>query len=127
MSIEASEFGSAGETVPEFLTVEVHNHGDRDVVSVQGEIDLQTGPLLRGALRDLVVRGQKHLVVDLDEVTFIDSTGLGILLESRRLVSEAGGSLGIVCHAAGCLRLFEISGLIDVFTFHDSVAEALSA
>lgn len=125
MPINLSKFESAGELAQDFLTVKVHNHGDRDAVAVAGEIDLHTGPYLRRVLSELVARGHNRLVIDLDGVTFLDSTGLGILLEARRLTKAAEGSLGLVCHAPACTRLFEISGLRQVFTFHDSVDEAL--
>jgi anti-sigma B factor antagonist len=126
MSIDTSEFESAG-SMADLLSVATSHQGEHVVVRVEGEIDLATGPTLRAAVLSLLDEGRHRLVVDLDRVTFIDSTGLGILLEGHRLITERGGSLSVVCHTAMCRRLFEISGLDKVLAFHDSVDAALSA
>ena len=78
------------------LTAEVSTHGTRTIVALAGEIDLSNHVALRGALNDLITNGSVDLVLDLTGVTFMDSTGLGALIGTRRRVHAFQGSLAIV-------------------------------
>ena len=96
------------------------------VVTAAGEIDLATSPALRTRLQDAI--GQNRLViVDLSDVTFIDSTGLGVLIGGLRRVNEAAGEMRIVIADPRVLKIFEITGLTGLFSIHSSLAEAASA
>jgi anti-sigma B factor antagonist len=95
--------------------------GDRTVVVVGGEIDVYTAPKLREQLIDLVSSGQYHLVVDMEGVEFLDSTGLGVLVGAHE------GSLRLVCTQERILKIFRITGLTKVFPIHSSVEEAVAA
>jgi anti-sigma B factor antagonist len=64
-------------------------------------------------------------VVDLTDVGFLDSTGLGALVAARTTASEHGASLPLVCTHQRILKLFTITGLDGVFRIHSSVSEAL--
>lgn len=110
----------------ETLTVDVHAEGNRVVVTAEGELDLATAPMLSEAVRN-VLDGARHIVIDLDRVTFMDSTGLSVLVSTRRKITSQGGSLALVCHDARCLRVLELTGLSRVFTFYASVAAATAA
>jgi len=94
------------------------------VVDVAGEIDVYTSPKLRERLVGLVNEGATRLVVNLDEVEFIDSTGLGVLVGVLKRIRARGGSLSLVCHRDGLLRVFTITGLEKVFAIYPSVEEA---
>jgi anti-sigma B factor antagonist len=109
------------------LTSDVSTHGARTIVSLAGEIDLSNHVALRATLNDLVVGGAVDLVLDLSDVTFMDSTGLGALIGTRRRVHAFGGSLAIVLTNAAIRRVFEITGLDKVFDLHESRAAALGA
>jgi len=98
------------------------------LVEVAGEIDVATTPRLRSTLHDLADdEGVRFIVVDLDGVEFIDSSGLGVLIGcSRRLRSRGEGrGVKLVCSRANLLRVFEITGLDDVFPLYASVPDAL--
>jgi anti-anti-sigma factor len=71
-----------------------------EVIDVQGEIDIYTAPRLRELLIDLVSQGSYQLVVNLDKVGFLDSTGLGVLVGGLKRVRAHDGSLDLVCNAA---------------------------
>lgn len=116
-----------GSDEPEGLSVDVDSDDDVDVVTVAGELDLATGPHLREVLRGLLAMSRNQLVVDLDRVTFIDSTGLGVLIAVHRRVLAAAGSLALVCNSPRCMRLMEITGMTRVFTFHDTAKDAVEA
>jgi anti-sigma B factor antagonist len=109
------------------LSVSIRSEGDRTVVAVSGEIDVYTAPKLREHLIDLVAGGQYHLIVDLEAVDFLDSTGLGVLVGGLKRVRTHEGSLDLVCSQDRILKIFRITGLTKVFAIHASIDEALAA
>jgi anti-sigma B factor antagonist len=109
------------------LTLATRDEGDRTVVEVGGEIDVYTAPKLREQLVDLVNAGRYHLVVDMEKVEFLDSTGLGVLVGGLKRVRAHDGSLRLVCTQERILKIFRITGLTKVFPIHDSVSEAVDA
>ncbi len=118
---------SLEEHVDPDLSVAIRSEGDRTVVAVSGEIDVYTAPKLREHLIDLVSGGHYQLVVDLEGVDFLDSTGLGVLVGGLKRVRAHDGSLHLVCSQDRILKIFRITGLTKVFPIHASVTEALSA
>lgn len=99
--------------------------GDDTVVWVVGEVDAYTAPRLREYLGQLVESGQNRLILDIDEVDFLDSTGLGVLVGALRRVRCHAGSLQLVCSQDRLLKLFRITGLIKVFTIHEALSAAV--
>jgi anti-sigma B factor antagonist len=97
------------------------------VVAVGGEIDVYSAPKLRERLIALVDSGSYHLIVDMEAVEFLDSTGLGVLVGGLKRVRTHDGSIDLVCTQGRILRIFRITGLSKVFNIYDSVAEALAA
>ncbi|MDP9443819.1 MAG: anti-sigma factor antagonist [Actinomycetota bacterium] len=108
------------------LSLDTREQGDRTIVEVGGEIDVYTAPKLRERLVDLVNAGNYHLIVDMEQVEFLDSTGLGVLVGGLKRVRTHDGSLQLVCTQERLLKIFRITGLTKVFTIHDSVDAALS-
>jgi anti-anti-sigma factor len=98
------------------LTVLTERRGDRVSVAVAGELDLATvGRLEEAVAGELAAGAVAELVVDLAEVTFLDSTGLGALLRIRQATQHAGGRLTISRAAAGPARVIGIAGLSGTF------------
>jgi anti-sigma B factor antagonist len=97
------------------------------VVAVAGEIHVSSAPELRRALQGTIDAGRVAMVLDLTAVEFIDSTGLGVLLDAQRRVTRADGRLAVVCTNPTVMRLFEITRLDETFAFHHTVASALTA
>jgi anti-sigma B factor antagonist len=95
------------------------------VVTVTGEIDVYSAPALREKLVALIERGQVFLIVDLERVRFLDSTGLGVLIGGLRRVRARDGFLDLVCTQPRMLRIFQITGLTKIFTIFNSVEDAL--
>jgi anti-sigma B factor antagonist len=98
-----------------------------EVIDVQGEIDMYTAPRLRELLIDLVSRGSYQLVVNLDKVGFLDSTGLGVLVGGLRRVRAHDGSLDLACTQRRILKIFRITGLTEVFGIYETVDQAIAA
>ncbi len=109
------------------LTVTSRQEGARTVISVSGEIDVYTAPSLRERLNELVASGHYDLVVDMEGVEFLDSTGLGVLVGGLKRVRAHEGSLRLVCTQERILKIFRITGLTKVFPIHSSVEEAVAA
>jgi anti-sigma B factor antagonist len=96
------------------------------VLAVQGEVDVYTAPQLREKLIQLVDEGERKLIVDLEGVEFLDSTGLGVLVGGLKRVRSNDGDLALICTQRRILKVLEITGLTKVFGIHDSVDAAVS-
>ena len=104
-----------------------HAEDGFEVIDVQGEIDMYTAPRLRELLIDLVTKGSYQLVVNLDKVGFLDSTGLGVLVGGLKRVRAHDGSLDLVCTQQRILKIFRITGLTEVFGIYETVDQAIAA
>ena len=98
-----------------------------EIVDVEGEIDVYTAPRLRELLIELVNKKNYQLVVNMEKVEFLDSTGLGVLVGGLKRVRAHEGSLRLVCNQERILKIFRITGLTKVFPIHTSVDEAVAA
>ena len=88
---------------------------------LRGEIDVHTAPVLRDRLSEVVKQGEERIAVHLDEVTFMDSTGLGVLVGAHKAQRARGGVFELVCSEPRMLRLIELTGLDRVFTIHEGL------
>src|SRR5487761_1273951 len=110
------------------LTLDVHSEGAGfTVIAVSGEIDVYTAPKLREKLISLVEVGSYQLIVDMEGVEFLDSTGLGVLVGGLKRVRAHDGGIDLVCTQGRILRIFRITGLSKVFNIFDTVEEALAS
>ncbi|MFC7326205.1 STAS domain-containing protein [Marinactinospora rubrisoli] len=107
------------------LKLDHYSEDDTEIVVVEGEIDVYTAPRLRELLIDLVNKGNFHLVVNMEKVEFLDSTGLGVLVGGLKRVRAHDGTLDLVCTQERILKIFRITGLTKVFGIYDSVQEAI--
>jgi anti-sigma B factor antagonist len=97
------------------------------VVAVTGYVDFDAGPALKESLVACIDAGSSHLVVDLAEAGFIDSTAIGILVGALKRLEESGGSLVVVCTNENVQSIFELVGLDEVINLHRSRDDAISA
>lgn len=106
------------------LDVRTETVGGDCVVTVTGEVDVYTSPSLKERLVEAADEGCTKIIVSLDGVGFIDSSGLGVLVGLLRRVKERGGKLVLVCSREQILKIFRITGLDKVFPIVGSVDEA---
>ena len=106
------------------LGLDVTEHNGHTVLAVQGEVDVYTAPRLRERLVELVTEGKRKIVVDLEGVDFLDSTGLGVLVGGLKRLRSNDGEMSLVSTQSRILKVFEITGLTKVFSIHDSVEAA---
>lgn len=109
------------------LVVQSRDEGVWTVIDVEGEVDMFTAPKLRERIVQTVDAGRHRIVVDLEGVSFIDSTGLGTLVGGLKRVKEHQGILALVCTSRPVLRVLDITGLDNVFPTFSSVDEALAS
>jgi len=109
--------------------VQVEDAGeDLAILVVGGEVDFEVSPQLKARMMRAIKGGRRRLVLDLSDVTFIDSTAIGVIAGAVEKLDEAGGgSLAIVCTHEKVMQIFEITGLDSVITVHPSREEALAA
>lgn len=107
-----------------FAVTEV-DHDGTPVLSVEGEVDVSTAPELRERLLALAERGKTVAVVDLSAVSFVDSTALGVLVSGVKRMRNAGGDLRLVVTQPRIAKVFEITGLTDVFRIFPTAEEAV--
>jgi anti-sigma B factor antagonist len=90
--------------------------GEADaVVRLIGELDMASAPALGTELAGLAARGVRTVIVDLDQLDFIDSSGLSVLIAGLKRLREGGGTLTIRSPSARAKRVFEIAGLSQLF------------
>jgi anti-sigma B factor antagonist len=111
----------------ETLTIDVTTVADDRIqlFGLGGTLDIATSPTLRAALLEAADRANHEIVVDLTQLEFLDSTGLGALIGAHKRAAEHGGSVRLVAHEGQILRLLRITGLLDVFSVYPSVEAAL--
>ena len=102
------------------------SHPPYTVLAVKGEVDVYTAPRLREKLVELVSQDKLQVIVDLEGVDFLDSTGLGVLVGGLKRLRSHDGDLGLVCSQPRVLKVFEITGLTKVFEIHDSLDAAVA-
>ena len=103
--------------------------GEWAVLALNGEVDLATAPAVRECLNELAGGGARHVVVDLRQVSFLDSIGLGVLVAAyRRLrASDPPGSLRLAAANERVVKVFALTGLLGIFPMHALVEQARAA
>jgi anti-sigma B factor antagonist len=100
--------------------------GERALIALAGEVDLYNAPEFKAQLLDAIGGGAKHVVVDLSDVTFLDSTTLGVLVGGIKRVRPDGGTMTLVIDNEQINQIFEITGLNRVFPIFQTRGEALA-
>jgi anti-sigma B factor antagonist len=108
------------------IDLKSENHGEALVFRLRGSLDLATSPTLRAALGEAAEKGTKSIVVDLTQLEFLDSTGLGALIGAHRRAAERGGSVRLIVHDGPIARLLNITGLIRVLAVYHTLDGALN-
>jgi anti-sigma B factor antagonist len=93
------------------LEIEVQNSDQRTLVTLSGELDASTASSLYDTLSELEVADAHNVVIDLAKVTFMDSTGLAVIVTEHKRLQHAKGTLTIFSPPSSVRRLFEITGL----------------
>ena len=106
------------------IEIDVRSQDDYKVLRPEGDLDVYTVGSLRDAIGTMIDDGTPQVVVDLDGVPFMDSSGLGALMGGVRRLREAGGDLAIACTREQHLKLFTITGFGEGVSIAPTVEEA---
>ena len=106
------------------VEIEITNVGEYQVLTPNGDLDVYTVGSLRDAIGTMIDQETPRVVVDLDQVPFMDSSGLGALMGGVRRLREAGGDLAISCTREQHLKLFAITGFGEGVSIAPTVEEA---
>ncbi|MDP9024242.1 MAG: STAS domain-containing protein [Candidatus Eremiobacteraeota bacterium] len=98
-------------------------HGKRTVIVVS----VYTSQRLRDEISDLVERARYLLVINLEHVRYMDSTGLGVLIGGLKRVREFDGTVKLVCTNQNIVKIFNITGLTRIFSIFEDEAAAIEA
>jgi anti-sigma B factor antagonist len=106
------------------VEIEITDAGDYRVIKPDGDLDVYTVGSLRDVIGQMIEDETPRVVVDLDGVPFMDSSGLGALMGGVRRLREAGGDLAIACTREQHLKLFAITGFGEGVSISPTVEEA---
>lgn len=110
------------------LFVDVSHRRNVLIVRLSGELDHHTAAEARKRMEAELSKGiYAHMILNLSELTFMDSSGLGVVLGRYRQISEQGGKLFLCSVHPSIHRLFELSGMFKILSLHDNEHAALSA
>ena len=108
------------------LKITVRNERRIPVIVLTGELDAYTSARFRETMIGLIENGAASLIISMNEVEYIDSSGLGALVGGLKRASERGGKIAIVCNNPQVKKVFEITGLERVFPLYGAEDEAES-
>lgn len=109
------------------LTISVTTEPAHTLIALAGECDLNTGRQLRDVLTSEVSRGAHRIILDLSQLSFMDSTGMQIVLSSRTVLTVRGGTLALVSPQPVVARVLELTGAAELIPVYDSLEEAQTA
>ncbi|MBD1372967.1 anti-sigma F factor antagonist [Hazenella sp. IB182357] len=110
------------------LTVSVRNSRNVLIIGLVGELDHHTATRVRETIdRELVGGGAEHLVINLAQLDFMDSSGLGVLLGRFKKVAQNGGKMSLCRIKPSVYRLMEMSGLFKVMPIYEDEHSAIQA
>jgi anti-anti-sigma factor len=97
------------------------------LVTLAGECDLHTGRQLRDVLTSEVTRGARRVILDLSELSFMDSTGMQVLLSVWTVLNVRGGALALVAPQPVVARILELTGADQYISVYGSLEDAQTA
>ncbi|MGQ9632186.1 MAG: STAS domain-containing protein [bacterium] len=106
------------------MELNVVEDGDISILDVDGEVDVYYSSAIEEKIKDLIKQGRKKVIVDLSKVTYMDSSGLGVLVGSLKNLRKVGGSLKIAEINPAIANIFEITKLDSFFDIYKTLDEA---
>jgi anti-sigma B factor antagonist len=112
------------------LSIDIETKNTYSIVHIKGEIDCYSCPILQEKLEEVIANGHLQIILDLTNLYFIDSTGLGTIAYTAQDIKGQNGQLHIICTHPQIKRIFQISGLekrnITLYTTESAVFEKLA-
>ncbi len=99
---------------------------DIAILAIDGEIDIYTSSDLKDALIQQIDSGAKHIIMDLENVTYIDSSGIGVFISTLATLKKLGGKICIIKITASVKKVFELTKLTNFFKIYKDEEEAIA-
>lgn len=96
------------------------------ILDIQGEIDLYNAPEIKDTIQKLIEEQKYNIIINLEKVSYIDSSGIGALISSLSNLKKYQGGLKIINVYASVKKVFELTKLTSFFEIYDSEDEALA-
>jgi anti-sigma B factor antagonist len=109
------------------IEIEIEKEGKLEFLNLKGEIDVYSSPSLKEKVLEEIDKGVENLVINLEKVSYIDSTGLGILIGTLKRMKEREGKLYLIFSSQRLKRIFEITGLNKIFSIYESKEKLLNS
>ncbi len=106
------------------MEIETQDIGNAFLVHVSGEVDMSNSPTVRETLIDLTEQKVRAIVVNLEKVTYMDSSGIATLVEGLQEANSYGGKFRLASLSPKVMQVFELARLTDVFEIFPSVDRA---
>ncbi|WP_240377651.1 anti-sigma F factor antagonist [Bacillus piscicola] len=108
------------------LAVNLEQMGDVLCIRLQGELDHHASQKLRSQVDDVLAEGNvKHILLNLEELAFMDSSGIGVILGRYQQISKKGGEMVVCSISSPVKRIFELSGLFKILRLENRETDAL--
>ena len=109
------------------INIETSDLGGIKLVTVHGDIDVYSSPKVKDALYEIIDKEAYRIVINLEDIRYIDSTGLGVLIGALKKVKGSEGNITIVCSNPQIKKVFTITGLVKIFGIYPNNDEAVNA
>lgn len=109
------------------LETQIKEISGYNILYLAGEIDVYTAPALKAAINKLLDTGIAHLVIDMSDVGYMDSSGFGALLSAVKRLAPNGGTVNLVNCSSGIERILGITKLDTIFICRKTMKETLEA
>ncbi|CAG7612101.1 Anti-sigma F factor antagonist [Paenibacillus solanacearum] len=108
------------------LQIELEHYRKALIVRLKGELDHHTAESVKTRMEEAIMRGNSsHIILSLKDLSFMDSSGLGVILGRYKLITAKGGKM-VVCNVNPAVyRLFEMSGLFKILSIQENERQAL--
>lgn len=102
------------------ITIGTNDNGSEDMIEISGEVDIFTAPDFKNSLYDIIGEGKRDVVLECGQLSYIDSTGLGILLGALKRVRQNERNVYVRNLKDNIRKLFKITGLDKVFVLEEA-------
>lgn len=109
------------------IQVQIEERGTTTIVAPEGDVDLSCSRALQTHIRDVFSKKPSRVIVDLESVQYMDSSGVATLVEGMQIARKSGVTLVLCCLQPRVQSIFEIARLEKVFTIVDGLDEALAS
>ncbi len=107
------------------LQYSVKKDGNTSVIAIGGSLDAQTAPSFDKKLAGEIEKGTAVLIINMQNLNYIASAGLGTLINANEVLSKQGGSLKLCCLNDKVTRIFKLLGFLELFTIYKTEDEAV--